>query len=116
MRTRAEAELARLRHFESAIANLLAVPLPTTEADTDSLIARLRELAAKPLQLERELTTDERMRWGRCHVCKAEHGKRCNPDVGIALGLNARGLPPREGVHLGRLQGAPFSVRLVGVE
>lgn len=63
----------------------------------------------------RELTPDERLKYGECPVCKAPHGEACNPDVGLSLGVNANGLPPREGAHLARLQRAPYRVQEIPV-
>ena len=61
----------------------------------------------------RESTYEERATWGECPACHAKHGEPCNPDVGIPLGVNINGMPPREGAHLGRLQRAPMRVQLV---
>lgn len=61
----------------------------------------------------RETTYEERATWGTCPVCAAEHGMRCDSNVGIALGRNVNGDAPTEGAHLGRLQRAPMRVRLV---
>lgn len=60
----------------------------------------------------RDLTFDERRKWGTCPVCKAEHGVACSPDVGLHLGSVVHGTAA-EGVHLGRLQNAPRRVREV---
>lgn len=63
---------------------------------------------------ERRLATfAERSVWGICPTCKAEPGQPCNSDVGMALGVNVSGQRPSDGVHLGRLQRAPFYVQLV---
>lgn len=64
---------------------------------------------------ERELTFDERARWGDCPVCKAPDGEPCCADVGMQLGVRVDGRRMRdgEGVHVGRLQKAPFRVREV---
>lgn len=61
----------------------------------------------------RELTYDERATWGTCPVCAAEHGKFCNSSIGIPLGRNVNGDIPERGVHLVRLQNAPFRVKTV---
>ena len=58
------------------------------------------------------LTYDERAAWGTCPVCRAEHGERCSSAFGIPLGQSAAGGPPENGVHLGRLQAAPWRVRI----
>lgn len=60
----------------------------------------------------KELTQEERFTWGECPVCSVKHGERCNGDVGIALGRNIHGEIPEGGVHLGRLERAPFRVEL----
>lgn len=62
---------------------------------------------------ERELSFEERATWGECPACHAKDGQPCDPSVGIAVGQNIYGQPPQEGAHLGRLQAAPFRVRLV---
>lgn len=61
----------------------------------------------------RATTYVERATWGNCPVCKAEHGVRCDPNIGIALGRNVNGMLPEDGAHLARLQGAPMYIRLV---
>ena len=61
----------------------------------------------------RDLSFNERATWGECPVCHAPHGRNCDPSVGIPLGLNARGEPAHGGAHLGRLNNAPFRVKLV---
>lgn len=61
----------------------------------------------------RETTLEERTTWGTCPVCGAEHGKKCNPEVGIPLGRTVSGAPPQDGAHLGRLSRAPSRVQLV---
>ena len=60
----------------------------------------------------RETTQDERFTWGDCPICDSEHGKPCNGDIGISLGLSSNGLPPIFGVHIARLRNAPRWVRL----
>lgn len=62
---------------------------------------------------ERELSFEERATWGECPTCHAKDGEKCNPNVGIPLGLTVGGRLPDPGAHLGRLQAAPFRVRLV---
>jgi len=61
----------------------------------------------------RELTFDERARWGECPVCHAKDGEACNRYVAIPLGVAADGGPPANGAHLGRLNAAPQRVRTV---
>ncbi len=63
----------------------------------------------------RELTTDERFKWGTCPVCEATHGEYCRADVGLQLGVRVDGRRMRdgEGAHLARLNKAPFNVREV---
>lgn len=63
----------------------------------------------------RELSFDERARWGTCPVCKAEHGQPCHADVGIQMGTHVDGSRMRdgEGAHMGRLQNAPDRVKEV---
>jgi len=60
-----------------------------------------------------ELTTDQRFRWGECPVCFAQHGEYCSPDVGISFGIQSR---EGVGVHLARLNGSPFRVKVVEVK
>lgn len=59
----------------------------------------------------RELTFDERARWGKCPVCKAPDGELCNSSIGFAFGCNISGGPPAQGAHLGRIQRAPHKVQ-----
>ena len=54
----------------------------------------------------RELSTAERMRWGKCPVCGAPDGKPCRPEVGYKVGFGGDGT----GAHPGRLQNAPMKV------
>ena len=63
----------------------------------------------------RELTNDERMKWGDCPICHATHGEYCRADVGIQLGVKVDGSRMRdgEGCHTRRLMDAPFQVREV---
>lgn len=68
----------------------------------------------------RELTQRERFIWGMCPVCKAVHGEPCHAEpchaeVGMQLGAKLDGsrMQTGEGVHLARLQRAPYSVREV---
>lgn len=63
----------------------------------------------------RELTQAERFVWGTCSVCGAEHGESCHAAVGFQLGrrIDGRAMRDGEGVHLARLQAAPFNVREV---
>jgi len=58
----------------------------------------------------RELSFDERSRWGACSTCGARHGEACNPSVGFPLGTPVSPAALEGGVHLGRLQRAPFMV------
>jgi hypothetical protein len=64
---------------------------------------------------ERELTRDERFQWGCCPVCGVPDGEPCRADVGLQLGarVDGRRMQDGEGAHLGRLERAPFRVRLV---
>lgn len=64
---------------------------------------------------ERDLSFDERSRWGECPVCKAPDGEHCRADVGVQLGHKPDGSRMRdgEGTHLARLQAAPHRVREV---
>lgn len=64
---------------------------------------------------ERELSFDERARWGECPVCKAPDTEPCRAEVGIQLGTKLDGsqLKTGEGAHLARLQRAPYRVREV---
>ena len=64
----------------------------------------------------RELSVAERMKWGVCPVCKAVHGEACNSMFGIQLGVTLNGGRTTDGVHLARIQAAPFKVAEVGVE
>jgi hypothetical protein len=64
---------------------------------------------------ERELSFEDRAKWGECPVCHAKDGEACNGHVGILLGRTVSGEPPADGAHLGRLQRAPFVVREVPV-
>jgi len=63
----------------------------------------------------RELTIEERMKWGTCPVCQAPHGTDCYAAVGIHLGVRADGRAPQDGdgAHLARLDRAPHRVREV---
>jgi hypothetical protein len=65
---------------------------------------------------DRAATQQERSMWGTCPACGAKHGEPCDPTVGFALGRNAYGQAPVDGAHLGRLQQAPRTVRLVRVD
>jgi hypothetical protein len=70
------------------------------------------------IKLERELTFDERIRWGECPFCKAPHGTPCHAEMGFQMGVKPDGarMKDGEGVHLARLRTAPVKVRLVPVE
>ena len=63
----------------------------------------------------RELSFEERCRWGTCPACSAPHGTACRASVGIQLGtrVDGRKLQDGEGAHLGRLNRAPLRVREV---
>jgi hypothetical protein len=65
--------------------------------------------------LVRDTTQHERLTWGKCPVCSAEHGEPCDSNVGIPLGRNVNGHAPTTGAHLGRLHAAPMQVRIVPV-
>lgn len=47
-----------------------------------------------------ELTSEQRMRWGTCPVCRAEHGQPCDHMVGFPLGMNVHGGRPAATQHL----------------
>lgn len=66
---------------------------------------------------ERDLSFEDRMRWGECPVCKAPDGTACYAAVGVQLGQRVDGRPMQdgEGAHLARLTNAPFRVREVPV-
>ena len=66
---------------------------------------------------ERELTFDERMKWGNCPVCEAADGEYCHAAVGIQLGRRVDGktMKDGEGAHLARLNKAPSKVREVAI-
>lgn len=59
----------------------------------------------------RELTTDERMRWGECPICHAKDGDLCDSSIesngGVSIGWVG---PIQEVVHLDRIRAAPFRV------
>lgn len=61
----------------------------------------------------RELSFDERSRYGDCPVCSAKHGQACDGNIGIPFGRTASGLPPTDGAHVGRLNNAPRRIREV---
>lgn len=84
--------------------------------DVEKLVDREMALRAKVAELskpERETSLDERCTWGECPSCGAPHGQRCNPDVGLSIGYAVGGGPPRDGVHVSRIQRAPLRVRVV---
>lgn len=56
----------------------------------------------------KELTYEERATWGECPICQAKHGEWCDGMRGIAVGRTVDGGVPENGVHLGRLNKAPF--------
>lgn len=64
-------------------------------------------MAAGPV---RELSNEDRARWGECPVCRVPHGEWCDGRVGLALGRNVNGEYPAGGVHLARLSAAPDRV------
>lgn len=59
----------------------------------------------------KELTFEERATWGECPICHAKDGEKCNPDEGFFATLSVAKVP-LGGAHLGRLQKAPFKVRI----
>ena len=63
----------------------------------------------------KELTYEEQATWGECPVCHSKHGEWCDGAKGIVFGLTAGGNLPASGVHLGRLQRAPFKVKTVPI-
>jgi hypothetical protein len=67
---------------------------------------------------ERDLSFDERSKWGDCPTCKAPDGTYCYAAVGVQLGRRAdgRAMQDGEGAHLSRLQNAPTRVREVPVK
>ena len=67
------------------------------------------------MQIERELTYDERATYGECPVCHAKHGEWCDGNIGVPLGQSVSGYPTSNGVHLGRIQRAPMAVREVPI-
>lgn len=64
---------------------------------------------------ERELSFEERMRWGDCPACEVPDGEPCHAEIGVHLGIKVDGSRMRtgEGVHMGRLARAPFRVKEV---
>ena len=60
----------------------------------------------------RDLSYDEKARWGKCPICHAMDGEPCYSEVGIPLGRTLSGGPPEDGAHLGRLNAAPRSIRI----
>jgi hypothetical protein len=82
-------------------------------------VSAARTSGARPVSAERlrYLTQAERFTWGECPVCHAPDGIHCYAEVGI-VPLDAddsRMVTGGEGVHLGRLERAPFRVREVPV-
>lgn len=65
----------------------------------------------------RELSADERMKWGDCPACGAPDGEYCRADVGMQLGVRVDGQRMRDGdgAHLARWQKAPLRVKEVAV-
>lgn len=63
----------------------------------------------------RELSFDDRARWGSCPVCQAEDGEYCYAEIGIQLGIKVDGsrMKTGEGAHLARLSAAPNRVHEV---
>jgi hypothetical protein len=55
-----------------------------------------------------KLTYEQRATFGWCPVCQAKPDQWCDPTRGIILGWTVDGRLPPSGVHLGRLQRAPF--------
>jgi hypothetical protein len=64
---------------------------------------------------ERNLSWEERIRYGTCPVCEAPDGEPCRADVGLQLGVRVDGRRMRdgEGVHLARIQKSPLRVKEV---
>ncbi len=69
------------------------------------------------MRCERDLSFDERIRWGICSVCDAPDGEPCRAEVGLNLGMTASGrhLQTGEGAHLARLSAAPVRVATLDV-
>ncbi len=69
------------------------------------------------MRRERDLSFDERIRWGICSVCDAPDGEPCRAEVGLNLGMTASGrhLQTGEGAHLARLSAAPVRVATLDV-
>ena len=67
---------------------------------------------------ERDLTTDERFKWGECPACGAPDGEYCYADVGFQLGVKVGGgrMQDGEGAHMARLNNAPFRVKEVSCD
>lgn len=65
----------------------------------------------------RETTYDERLTWGTCPTCQAQHGQFCHAEVGLQLGRRVDGRPMEtgDGVHLSRIKLAPMKVQEVPV-
>lgn len=63
----------------------------------------------------RELTLNERFKWGRCPTCDAAHGEYCHADIGLQIGTPVGGgrMKDGDGAHLNRLKLAPTEVREV---
>lgn len=67
---------------------------------------------------ERVLSFEERVCWGECPVCHAPDGDWCHAEVGIHFGVKINGerMNTGEGAHVGRLQRAPYRVKLVAMD
>lgn len=65
----------------------------------------------------KQLTFDDRAKWGECPTCGAEDGQYCNADAGIQLGkkVNGERMKTGEGAHLSRLNNAPHKVKVTGI-
>lgn len=63
----------------------------------------------------RELSFDERAKYGDCPVCDAKHGQACDGNIGIPFGRTPSGSPPSDAAHLARLNEAPRRVREVAI-
>jgi hypothetical protein len=64
---------------------------------------------------ERELTSDELMKWGDCPACGAKDGEYCSALVGMQLGVRVDGrrMEDGDGAHLARWKKAPRRVKEV---
>lgn len=67
---------------------------------TTAITIEVPELAERGSTV-RDLAYEQRAVWGKCPVCKAEHGKECAGNDGEPLR-----------VHLGRLERAPLTITI----